>query len=154
MTSLLHLAIIFLSILGIADAGYITYEEFSGVTPVCDVGNFFDCGAVLNSQWAHIGPIPLSLLGVGYYSTMFVLGAILLTVPAWRTRATQAALVFGTTGGIFSLFLMYLQLGVIGAICLYCTVSAFTSGLLWVVSTLLWRRSRKQGREDDDSIDE
>lgn len=157
MTSLLQLLIIFLSMIGIADAGFITYEELMGVTPVCHVGSIFDCGAVLDSPWAHIGPVPLSVLGLGFYSTMFLIGAIIMTVPTWRPQAIQLAALLGVMAGLFSVFLMYLQLGVIGALCLYCTISAFTSGGLALVSVALWRQTQTvqgKNKERDDSAAE
>ncbi|MBP7842566.1 hypothetical protein KA017_01025, partial [Candidatus Woesebacteria bacterium] len=65
MKIFISLLFIIFSLVGIADASYITYEKFSGVVPDCGPG--FDCGAVLNSKWSSIGPIPLSLLGLAYY---------------------------------------------------------------------------------------
>ncbi|WP_207891664.1 vitamin K epoxide reductase family protein [Natrarchaeobius halalkaliphilus] len=34
--------------------------------------------AVITSAWAYVGPIPLALLGAGYYVTMLVLGGLWL----------------------------------------------------------------------------
>jgi len=80
LTTILPLFIIILSIIGMIDAGYVTYEEFSGVIPVC--GGGFDCGTVLDSKWAKIGPVPVSLFGIFFYITIFSLGILqYLAVP-------------------------------------------------------------------------
>lgn len=130
MKQAITMIIIFLSILGIADAGYITYEKFSGVIPVCGEG--FDCGSVLSSPYAQIGPIPLSALGLGYYATMLILGAaFLLEVPAVKNK-TWIVVALTSFGFAFSLLLIGLMAFVIEAWCFYCLISAGTSTLLFL----------------------
>lgn len=136
MATFLNLLLIFFSILGMADAGYITYEEFIlGVTPQCANIPGFDCGAVLDSPWAYIGPIPLSVLGLGFYSVMFLLGCYLLIQPKKYSWLPGVSALFGIAAFLFSLFLMYLQAFTIGAFCLYCTISAGTSTLIFFTTT-------------------
>jgi uncharacterized membrane protein len=121
-----------------ADAAYITYEEFAGVVPKCLPLAGFDCGLVLQSQWSHIGPAPLSLLGFGFYATVFLLACYTFVVakPHPWTRTFLAFL--GTTGFLFSLYLFYIQGVVLKAFCVYCLVSAFTSTGIFLAS--LWHR--------------
>lgn len=85
LTVILTLLTIVVAIIGLADASYITYEEYSGVIPVCGQG--FDCGKVLSSSWAHIGPVPISVFGMLFYTTMIVLGVLhYLEIPFESTR--------------------------------------------------------------------
>jgi uncharacterized membrane protein len=138
MTVISRVLLVFLSLIGMADAAYITYEEFAGVVPKCLPLAGFDCGLVLQSEWSHIGPIPLSLLGVGFYATVFLLAsyALVATKPHPWTRTLLAFL--GTSGFLFSLYLFYIQAVVLKAFCVYCLVSAFTSTAIFVTS--LWHR--------------
>jgi dihydroorotate dehydrogenase len=150
----LSLIIIVFSLIGLADASYITYERFSGVIPPCGQG--FDCESVLNSEWSSIGPIPLSLLGMLFYSTVFVVGIAhylqLDLSPAIKSISKplnikrshtlnlvtpiELLLLITTFGALFSLYLIFLMAVIIKAWCLYCVISAFTSMGLFIAVAL------------------
>lgn len=152
MKVLLSLLFIVFSIIGMADSGYITYEKFAGLVPECAVG--FDCGAVLNSEWATIGPVPLSLLGFIFYSTVFILGVlqfIEFDIRPFRNRLCdllnlrknhtfrvvslhELLLIITTFGFLFSLYLIYIMAFLIGEWCQFCLISAGTSTLLFITS--------------------
>lgn len=136
-----------LSLIGIADAGFMTYEEVMGIVPQCTGVAGFDCGKVLQSSWAYIGPVPLAALGLGFYLFMFALNSYLLLVPQPWARLKQLRLLAATSAFGFSLWLIFLQAVVIGAFCLYCTISAATSTGLFLLSWLhAW--SEKKGLHD------
>jgi len=117
-----------LALVGLFDATYLTTEHFLGATPTCFITT--GCDTVLTSQYANVGPMPLSLLGVGYYLTILGLGLSLAMKPT-RQRA-QILAILTSIGLLVSAGLVYLQLGVIHAICAYCMLSATTSLLLWL----------------------
>lgn len=139
---LLSLLIVFLSILGIADAGYLTYEKLSGSVPVCGPG--FDCGTVLNSPYANIGPVPLSVLGLLYYATIFSFALMhYLAVDLKKLNQTlrlpynfsplHFLQVFSTFGALFSVYLVILMGVIIAAWCQFCLYSAIISALIWLI---------------------
>jgi len=138
MPTIFSLPLIILSMFGIADAGYITFEEFAGITPQCQNIPGFDCGAVLDSAWAHIGPFPVSMLGLLFYLTIFALAAAHLVLPSIHKNATYLLSAAATAGFLFTLFLVYLQAFIIGAFCFYCMISAVTSTLIFIVVTSYW----------------
>lgn len=144
MTVISRTLLVFLSLLGMADAGYITYEEFSGVVPPCLPIAGFDCGAVLQSQWSHIGPIPLSLLGLGFYATVFVLASYSLVAKKPHRFVSPLLLFLGVSGFLFSVYLVYIQAFIIGAFCTYCMLSAFTSTAIFAVTTWNFFLSKKE----------
>jgi dihydroorotate dehydrogenase len=161
MKTLLSLLFIIFSIIGIADSGFISYENISGVVPPCGVG--FDCGAVLNSEWASIGPIPLAYIGFFYYVFIFCLAILnftdfdlqivskkladkinLSTKNVLRNITTQELLLIVTTFGLlFSLYLIFVMAVLIGEWCKYCLISAFTSTTLFLVSSLYFKLVEK-----------
>lgn len=161
MKIFLSLLLVALPIIGIADSSIITYDKFAGIIPECGVG--FDCGAVLTSKWASVGPIPLSLLGFFFYCSVFIVSILnfiefdfslitnkILTPLKFKEKSilysitTIDLLVLLTTFGFFfSLYLVFLMGVVIGAWCKYCLISAATSSLLFAVSTLLYYTSEK-----------
>lgn len=152
MKKLIPLLFIIFSIIGIADASFITYEKFAGIVPNCGPG--FDCGTVLNSKWSSIGPVPLSLLGLIFYTSVFVIATLLvleveINKPLnyyleklkisknniFRKLTTAELLLLVTTFGFgFSIYLVSIMAFVIMAWCKYCLISALTSTLLFITS--------------------
>lgn len=143
MQALISLVIIVLAIIGVADAGFITYEEILGIVPPC--GDGFNCEAVLTSRYAHIGPVPISALGVVYYLT--VLGLAILNyldfdvqkLSFFKTHSflkgvtlLDLLLILSAIGLFFSLYLVILMAFVIQAWCKYCLLSATSSTLLFI----------------------
>jgi uncharacterized membrane protein len=152
MKVILSLLIIMLAIGGIADASYLTYEKFAGVIPTC--GESFDCGTVLSSKYASIGPIPMSFLGLLYYVAVLKLALlhylesdILLRktkkfLPVSNQLKTalvpQKLLLLLTSLGFgFSMILVGVMAFVIEAWCLFCLVSAGISTLMFLTAGLL-----------------
>ena len=139
---LLSLLIVVLSILGIADASYLTYEKFSGKIPVCGPG--FDCGTVLNSPYSNIGPIPLSALGLVYYGILFTFGILhyvefdlkrlnkALRLP-FNFKPLHYLQLISTFGILFSGYLVFLMGVIIQAWCQYCMYSAIISATIWLL---------------------
>lgn len=146
MKLLLPLLVVILSIIGIADSSYLTYEKFAGITPPCTVG--FQCGTVLTSKYAMIGPVPLSVLGLLYYLTIFMVAilhfiefdfskvAILKGTLLRKSSPMDLLQLITICGLLFSVYLIFLMGVVIQAWCLYCLVSAGTSALLFLVTQI------------------
>ncbi len=116
------------ALVGLADAVYLTIHHFTAVAVPC--GEAFDCGAVLNSQYAEIGGIPLAIFGALAYFTAFSL-AILAAFgnrQTWTLFGVQVSLML-----IFTAWLVYLQAFVIEAYCQFCLLSAVTTLVLFII---------------------
>lgn len=124
--------VILLSIIGIIDTAYLTFEHFNNTVPYCADTAFIDCGAVLKSAYSVVYGIPLTIIGLGYYLTVFFLTSYGLL----RKNRLALSLIIGLSigGFIFSGFLLYLQLIVIGAICLYCTLSGIVTSTIFLIT--------------------
>ncbi|MBP7875666.1 quinone-dependent dihydroorotate dehydrogenase [Candidatus Woesebacteria bacterium] len=134
------LLIIMLSLVGLTDASYLTYQRAFNIIPPCIPG--FQCETVLRSPYANIGVIPLSALGILYYSIVLFLGILVYLespLPSWlglkRSKITTLdALQITTTFGLFfSAYLITLMSVVIKAWCTYCLISAIACLLLFLV---------------------
>lgn len=91
--------------------------------------------AVITSAWAYVGPIPLALLGAGYYATMLVLGGLWLET---KHDLLERGIFLITLGGLAaSAYFVYLQLGVIGAICPFCMISAAATTSLFTIEAVV-----------------
>jgi len=120
--------------IGMGVAIYLTYIEITSTEAICGpVGN---CNAVNSSPYAKLfGILPVGLLGVGGYISI-------LAVWLWRRfRSDRLAdsmlvLLFGLTlfGTLFSIYLTYLELYVILAVCMWCVSSAVIMTILMLLS--------------------
>lgn len=135
--------VIFFAAAGILDASYLAYEHFSPTTSViCPPTVWADCGRVLSSPYATPFGVPLALIGIIYYSSIF---SIALDYLRSKKRILLNYLVFITIGGFLaSTYFVFLQLFVIKAICLYCMLSALTSTLLFLAVQIFFPKARKQ----------
>jgi len=117
-----------LSLVGLADAVYLTVEHVSGRSVRCTV--ITGCSEVLSSAYATVGPFPLAALGALAYFTAFSLATLAAFGYAWARKALAAlVLVMCAT----SLWLLYLQAFVIGHFCQYCLLSAAITLCLTVI---------------------
>ena len=113
---------------GVAVATYLTVVHYAGSDPVC-VGGSSGCHTVQSSDYAELAGIPVAVIGlVGYLA----LGLSLL-VPGEPGRALGMGMALAGAG--FSLYLTYLELYVIDAICQWCVASAVLMVVLAVLMT-------------------
>jgi uncharacterized membrane protein len=120
-------AMLALSVVGIAAAAYVARGNYAGTQLWCPVVD--GCNTVINSPYSRVFGVPMSYFGFIYYLFMFGLAARLAYEPAANSLRFRAVL-YAALGAISSAYFIYLQLGVIAAICSYCLVSAITSFLL------------------------
>jgi len=118
-----------LSLLGLADALYLTVEHLTGATVQCTI--LSGCSEVLSSRYAVVAGFPLAGIGATAYFAVFSLA----TLAAFGYRAAGTLLTpLLSAMFIVSLWLIYIQAFVIRQFCQYCLFSAaITSGLLLLI---------------------
>ena len=122
------------SLVGFADALYLTINHYRQAIPPCAIGS---CETVLISRFATWQGIPMSLLGVVVY---FIVGfLILLYLEGHQVKFLKLAAGLAAASFVVSLILVLLQLFVLDAVCLYCMVSAIASVLMFVCTTAFWK---------------
>lgn len=130
--------IVIVAFLGFLDATYLTVQHYLNTVPPCSATQ--GCERVLTSQYATLAGIPIALGGVLYYlAVLFLALWYLIQRPNERPRLMFP---LTTIGFLVSLVLMYLQFGVLKALCLYCIGSAISSTLLFLAGLLLVLRTR------------
>jgi uncharacterized membrane protein len=124
----LRIAAVVLALLGIAVATYIAIAESGGGAPKCLAGGG-GCETVAHSKYSHLAGVNVAMIGiVGYVA---LLGAALLPGDPGRFGGFLTGLIgFG-----FSVYLTYLELFVIDAICQWCVASAVLMALSLAVAT-------------------
>jgi uncharacterized membrane protein len=120
---------------GVFVALYLTLYKLGYIgTIACAVGS---CETVQTSKWATFLGLPVGAWGVGYYLVVLTLALMGLSgrfVESARLSETLVALT--GVGLLFSLWLTYLELFVIHAICQWCVISAILATILFVLSWL------------------
>jgi uncharacterized membrane protein len=117
----------FLATFGIGVATYIAIAESGGGSPVCVAGGH-GCQTVAESAYSHLAGVNISIFGIAGYVLLLV--AALLRGDAARMAGFAIALVgFG-----YSLYLTYLEIFTIEAICQWCVASAVLMTLLFATN--------------------
>ena len=123
-----------LALVGLALSVYLTVEHYTAPgTLACPVGGAVDCEQVTTSSQSKFVGIPVAVLGI-----VFFVAALALCLPVmwrrpdprlWRVRIGVAAL-----GLAFAVYLIFAELFLIEAFCLWCTgVHLVAFGLFAVV---------------------
>ena len=128
----LLIAIAVACLLGIGDAGYLTYVHYAGLKVLCLSSG--GCETVQASRYAKLDGIPVALLGLIGYVTIL----LSLAVPDERGRA--AGFGIAMIGFGFSMYLTYRELFTIHAICQWCVASAVLLTALVVMTALRFVR--------------
>lgn len=116
-----------MALAGLGVATYIAIAESGGGAPKCIAGGG-GCETVANSQYSHLAGINVAVIGILGYVLLLV--AALLPGDPGRVGGFLGALIgFG-----FSLYLTYLELFVIDAICQWCVASAVLMALSLAVA--------------------
>lgn len=133
---MLRKILIVLSILGILDAAYLTYVKVIE-DGVCAVGG--GCAIVNTSPYASLWGIPIAAIGGAAYVVMLVV--LLLEERSDFFAINGGLIVFGLSliGVLYSVYLTYLELYVIHAICPFCVISAVILVAMLVVSIMRLR---------------
>lgn len=121
----LRLAILALAIVGAAIAAYLTYVHYADVSPICTTGG---CEKVQRSSYAKLAGVPVALLGLVAYC------AIAATTFRRGVVAATIGVVLALGGAAFSAYLLWAQLGPIGAICQWCLGNDLVIALVAVLS--------------------
>ena len=122
-----------LSLVALAIASYLTVTHYNDPTALaCPDTGIVNCTLVTTSSWSVLLGIPLAVLGLVWAALMTG-----LTVPwAWRAEAPgvdRARLLASAAGAAMVLYLVYVELFRIGAICLWCTAMHVTAVCLFGV---------------------
>ncbi|MBI4449851.1 vitamin K epoxide reductase family protein, partial [Candidatus Uhrbacteria bacterium] len=108
----------------------------------CNLGETFSCDIVNKSAFSEVFGIPVALLGVlGYVGIgSLALGALVDT--AQRARLLPVLLTVSLIGLVFSLYLTYIELFVIGAVCILCVTSQALILAITALAGIVWRGGR------------
>jgi uncharacterized membrane protein len=130
-----------LSLVGLGVSIYLTIVHYStSVGLACPNTGTVNCEKVITSPESYVFGIPVAVLGLVFYVFLVAINNPL----AWRSRFRllhQARVLSMVVGMGFVLYLIYVELFKVNAICLWCTavhVGTFALFLLIVFGAAIW----------------
>ena len=136
-----------LSLAGLGVSIYLTIAHFADKPLAgCSESGAINCTKVTTSPQSYVFGIPVAVLGLAF----FVAAVALMSPWAWRWARREVALIRIASlvvGVGFVLYLIYAELFIIGAICLYCTSVHAITFLLFVLTafaTAAWGLPARQ----------
>ena len=133
-----------LALLGVIDAFYDSHAIYTGQLLWCPPP-IDGCNIVASSPHARIFGVPLGYLGVVYYLYMSGLAALIAFDPFSR-GLRLGALLYTAIGMLSSIFFMYVLFTLIRAFCIYCSISAVLTLLLFIAALSHFRASAIRAR--------
>ncbi len=137
MRKFLLYTILFLTLVGAVDAGYLLVQTVSGKAVVCPsvpIGRFNlnQCNIVLATPYAKFMGLPTALYGLVAYLFFAIL--VLYELTNRRLGAIKLLMYLSGLGVLISAYFIYLQFFVINALCFYCLTSATVMTLIFILS--------------------
>lgn len=119
------------SVAGLLVSTYLTIDHFIGVVPACPVSGPVNCEVVLSSPYAVIGGtgIPTSAAGIVWFAISSVL---------WLRRIGWMQLAWSALGLLTVIGLVFVEIVLLGAICLWCTAAHTLVLLIFLIALTRW----------------
>jgi uncharacterized membrane protein len=123
----LQRAIAFTAALGVGVAAYIAIAESGGGSPVCLAGSH-GCATVAKSSYSHVAGVNIAVFGIVAY-------CLLLASAFFADDIARFGGFLVAMGGFgYSVFLTYIELFKIEAVCQWCVASAVLMTIIFLLA--------------------
>ena len=130
--------------LGIVVSGYLASKRLTGGSLACT--RWAQCDVVNSSIYSKLLGIPVSFIGLGAYLLLLALAlAALWTAGRTQRQILLLSLLLSLGGVGFSVYLTYVEIYVIEALCSWCVASAIIITLLAILGVVNVLRSAPRG---------
>jgi uncharacterized membrane protein len=119
-------------VIGLLDTIYLIIFDLTRSEAMC-LGNG-GCLVVQNSRYSQVYGIPISFIGLAGYLAILAVLAFENRYQIFREYGKLLAFGMSLTGFLYSLYLTYLELYVIHAICPFCVVSAVAMTIVFAAA--------------------
>ena len=121
-------------IIGLLVSIYMTIFKLTGDENMC-VGSG-GCSVVNNSRYSEVNGIPVAVIGIGGY--LALLGTLFLEKRNQFFSQNSTLITFGLslTGFIFTVWLVYVELAILKAICPFCVTSQISMTIIFITSVI------------------
>jgi uncharacterized membrane protein len=133
-----HRILIGLAVLGLVVSIYMTIFKFTDNPGMC-LGNG-GCSVVNHSRYSEVSGVPVAILGVGGYAAILACLVLRPRVAWLRENGTMTVFGLALVGFLFTLYLVYVELALIRALCPFCVTSQVTMTVLFTISLIALAR--------------
>lgn len=110
-----------LSLVGIGITVYLTVQHYAVPGEAfCNINNYLSCDIVNKSTYAEIFGIPVAILGLITYVIIFMASVSFLVSWKHASKILIPLTFFVGAGLLFSLYLTFVELFVLYAVCIFC----------------------------------
>ena len=134
MDKRLYQASLVLVVIGILVSIYMTIYKLTDNNFMC-LGNG-GCSLVNASPYSAIHKIPVALVGVGGYTTLLILHLLEKRNKFMRRNATLFLFGIALVGFLFTVYLIYVEIAIIKALCPFCVTSQTAMTIIFIISLI------------------
>jgi uncharacterized membrane protein len=138
MNKWLYRTMVALAVIGLLVATYMTIYKWTNNNAMC-LGSG-DCGTVNASKYAEVNGIPVALIGVAGYAA--ILAVLFLEHRTdffgnfFAENGTLLTFGLSLTGFLFTLWLIYVEIFLIKALCPFCLASQTVMTIIFILTII------------------
>ncbi len=137
----LRITAIVTAVIGLGVSTYLSVAKLANQDVQCFAGAS-DCNIVNSSAYSMWRGIPVAILGVLGYVLILALLLILGKQKSQSSVIMLALFALTVFGTLYSLYLTYVEIFIIHAICPWCLTSAIAMFVLFIISAIILGRSK------------
>lgn len=126
--------IIGLAIVGLLVSIYMTVYKITNNEAMC-IGNG-GCSVVNASRYSEVSGIPVALIGVGGYAAILVLLFLERRPGFFQENGTMILFGISLVGFLFTLYLIFVEIRLIHALCPFCLTSQTVMTIIFILSVI------------------
>ncbi len=119
------------SFIGLLDSIYLAYVKIANTDIYCTPG-LGRCDVVNASQWSTLWGIPLGFFGIVGFASLFLLASFGNKSKMLAPYNEMLIFAISLAGFLFSLYLTYIEVFVLKAVCQWCVLSALMMTIIFV----------------------
>ncbi|NWF68910.1 MAG: vitamin K epoxide reductase family protein [Chloroflexi bacterium] len=131
---------LFLVAIGIAISGYLSIVKLTDSSQICIETGPFNCDVVQSSVYAEFMGIPIAYLGLATYLTLGFLIAFENRIGLLKDYGVTLTFGIALFAFMYSMWLVYLQVFRLEALCMWCLAHEIVMTLLFIVTALRLRK--------------
>ena len=132
MDKWLYRASVALVILGLLVSIYMTIYKFTGDDGMC-LGSG-DCHTVNASKYSEVNGIPVAIFGIGGYLAILAVLYFENSNRFFKQNATLMIFGMSLTGFLFTVWLIYVEIALLKAICPFCVTSQVAMTIIFILA--------------------
>jgi uncharacterized membrane protein len=130
------LFLVALDVVGLLIASYLSFVALQGDLPYC--GPLHGCETVAQSPYSRIAGVPVAVFGVGLSLSLLVLAVA--WIRSGRLVLLGAHYALSLVGVVFEVYFTYIEVAVIGAVCVWCATYGASLVARFTVALWVWVR--------------